>query len=107
VKNLKSQVARLHRPDSAREAELTEQIAAGESRAAELKREVVVRERGRVNDDELRETVEPFEELWKAMNIQEQSLLLRQLVEKVGYEGRTGKITVSFKSASVKELCQK
>jgi hypothetical protein len=38
------------------------------------------------------------------MNLDEQRNLLRQLVEKVGYDGRTGKVTVSFKSAGVKEL---
>jgi site-specific DNA recombinase len=107
VKNLKSQVARIRKPDANREAELKEQIDTGEARTAELKREIVVRERARVDGDELRKTMEPFDALWKAMNIQEQSLLLRQLVEKVGYDGRTGKVTVSFKSASIKELCQK
>lgn len=49
---------------------------------------------------------EAFDVLWRALNIQEQGLLLRQLIEKVGYEGRTGKVTVSFKSASIKELCE-
>lgn len=107
VKNLKSQVARIRKPDANREAELKEQIDTGEARTAELKRDIVVRERARVDGDELRKTMEPFDALWKAMNIQEQSLLLRQLVEKVGYDGRTGKVTVSFKSAGVKELCQK
>ena len=43
----------------------------------------------------------------EAMNLEEQRALLRQLVEKVGYDGRTGKVTVSFKSAGVKELVQK
>jgi site-specific DNA recombinase len=107
VKNLKSQVARLRKPDASREAEFKEQIGAGEVRVAELKREILVRERGRVDGDELHKTMEPFEALWKTMNIQEQSLLLRQLVEKVGYDGRTGKVTVSFKSTSIKKLCQK
>jgi site-specific DNA recombinase len=51
--------------------------------------------------------MESFEEVWKAMNLDEQRNLLRQLVEKVGYDGRTGKVTVSFKSAGVKELVQK
>ena len=48
-----------------------------------------------------------FEDVWKAMNIEEQRTLVRQLVEKVGYDGRTGKVTVSFKSTGVKELVQK
>ena len=51
--------------------------------------------------------MESFEDVWKAMNLDEQRNLLRQLVEKVGYDGRTGKVTVSFKSAAVKELVQK
>ena len=41
------------------------------------------------------------------MSLEEQRNLLRQLVEKVGYDGRTGKVTVSFHSAGVKELVQK
>jgi len=28
------------------------------------------------------------------------------LVAKVGYDGRTGKVTVNFSSAGAKELCQ-
>jgi site-specific DNA recombinase len=107
VKNFKSQLARMRQSDPTREAELKEQIGTGEARAAVLKREVQIRERTRLDEKELRKTMESFEELWKTMNIQEQSLLLRQLVEKVGYDGRTGKVTVSFKSASIKELCQK
>jgi len=51
--------------------------------------------------------MESFDEVWKAMNLEEQRTLLRQLVEKVGYDGRTSKVTVSFKSAGVKELIQK
>jgi hypothetical protein len=89
VKNLKSQISSLRKPDANREAELKDQIGAGEARVAELKREILVRERGRIDGEELRKTMEPFEALWKTMNIQEQSLLLRQLVEKVGFDGRT------------------
>jgi hypothetical protein len=107
VKNLKSQPARMRQSDTPREADLKEQIGSGEARTAELKREIMIRERTRLDEKELRKTMESFEELWKTMNIQEQSLLLRQLIEKVGYDGRTGKVTVSFKSASIKELCQK
>jgi len=107
VKNLKSQIPRLRAPAAERLAELKEQIGAGETRAAELKREIGSRERTRLDEGELRKTMQSFEAIWKALNLQEQSLLLRQLVEKVGYDGHTGKVTVSFKSASLKGLCQK
>jgi site-specific DNA recombinase len=106
VKNFKSQVARLPKSDPNRRGELAEQISTGEARTVALKRELMVRERDYINGGEIHKTMESFEVLWKAMNIQEQGLLLRQLIEKVGYEGRTGKVTVSFKSAGLKELCQ-
>jgi site-specific DNA recombinase len=88
-------------------AEIREQLAAGETRAEELRKEILRREKQRIDEKELRRTMESFEDVWKAMNLDEQRNLLRQLVEKVGYDGRTGKITVSFKSAGVKELVQK
>ena len=66
-----------------------------------------LREKQRIDEKELRRTMESFEDVWKAMNLEEQRGLLRQLVEKVGYDGRTGKVTVSFKSAGVKELVKK
>ena len=45
--------------------------------------------------------------MWKALNLEEQRNFLRLLVERVGYDGRTGKVTVSFRSAGVKELYKK
>jgi site-specific DNA recombinase len=107
VKNLKSQVARMRDPETPRLAEIRERLAAGEAHAEELRKEVLRRERQRIDEKELRRAMESFEEVWKTMNLEEQRNLLHQLVEKVGYDGRTGKVTVSFKSAAVKELVQK
>jgi site-specific DNA recombinase len=107
VKNLKSQIARVRNPEEARLAEIRQQLSAGESRAEALRKEILRREKQRIDEKELRRTMDSFGEVWKAMNLDEQRNLLRQLVEKVGYDGRTGKVTVSFKSAEVKELLQK
>ncbi|MBM3740765.1 MAG: recombinase family protein [Acidobacteria bacterium] len=107
VKNLKSQIARIRNPEAARLAEIREQLDAGETRAEDLRKEILRREKQRIDEKELRRTMESFEDVWKAMNLEEQRTLLRQLVEKVGYDGRTGTVTVSFKSAGVKELVQK
>ena len=43
----------------------------------------------------------------QACIVEEQAALLRQLIERVGFDGRTGKVTVSFKSVGIKQLCQK
>ena len=77
-------------------AEINEQLTTGETRAEELRKEILRREKQRIDEKELRRTMESFEDVWKAMNLEEQRGLLRQLVEKVGYDGRTGKVTVSF-----------
>lgn len=106
LKNLKSQRVRLREPDSEREDDLTSQISADEARVVELKREMQARESKRLDEKHLRATMESFNELWKAMNLDEQRRLLRELIERVGYESRTGKVTVSFKSASIRDLCQ-
>ena len=107
TKNLKSQIARIRNPEAARLSEIRDQLAVGEARAEELRKEILRREKQRIDEKELRRTMESFEDVWKAMNLDEQRNLLRQLVEKVGYDGRTGKVTVSFKSAGVKELVQR
>ena len=107
VKNLKSQIARIRNSEAARLTEIREQLGTGEARAEELRKEILRREKQRIDERELRRTMQSFEDVWKALNIDEQRNLLRQLVEKIGYDGRVGKVTVSFKSAAVKELVQK
>jgi site-specific DNA recombinase len=107
VKNLKSQIARFRNPEAVRLAEIRDRLTAGEARAEELRKDILRREKERIDEKELRRTMGSFEEIWKAMSIEEQRTLLGQLVEKVGYDGRTGKVTVSFKSVGVKELVQK
>jgi site-specific DNA recombinase len=107
VKNLRSQLARARNPEPTRTAELREQVGAGEARAAELRHEISRREKQRLDEKDLLQTMGPFEEVWGAMNLEEQRILVRHLIEKVGYDGRTGKVTVSFKSAGAKELCGK
>jgi site-specific DNA recombinase len=107
AKNLKSQLARARNAESARTAEIQVQIATAEAQAAGLRSEVRGLERRRIDEKELRSAMESFEEVWKIMNLDEQRALLGQLVEKVGYDSRSGKVTVSFKSASIKALCRK
>jgi site-specific DNA recombinase len=107
IKNLKSQLARVRNPEPTRVAELHEQVATGEARAGELRKEILRLDKHRVDEKELRKTMGSFQEVWKAMNLEEQRALIGQLVEKVGYDGRTGKVMLSFKSPGVKELVQK
>jgi site-specific DNA recombinase len=95
VKNLKSQIARVRNPDAARLAEIREQLVTGEMHAEDLRKEILRREKRRIDEKEFRRLMECFDEVWKAMNVDEQRNLLRQLVEKVGYDSRTDLLSIN------------
>jgi site-specific DNA recombinase len=107
AKNLKSQLARARNADASRMAEINGQIVAAESRALELRMEIQRHEKQRIDEKDLRHAMASFDEVWKKMTLDEQRAFLGQLAEKVGYDSRSGKVTVSFKSASIKALCKK
>jgi hypothetical protein len=106
LKNLKSQLARLRSSDGEKLTAVQKEITSCEHRGDELRREVQQRERQQVDDKDLRRSLASFDELCRAMNLDEQRSLVRKLIEKVGYD-RTGRITVSFRSAEAKELVVK
>ena len=59
-----------------------------------------------VDPAHLRKTIREFEEVWATLTTREQEEVVKLLVSKVVYDGVTGKVTVSFRSAGAKELCQ-
>ena len=59
-----------------------------------------------ISGDELLKTMADFDAIWSSMTTREQEKMIRLLVAKVGYDGRTGKVTVNFSSTGAKELCQ-
>lgn len=63
-------------------------------------------EEDRINANDLRGTLAEFDSIWSSLIAREQEQLIQLLVAKVGYDGRTGKVTVNFRSAGAKELCQ-
>jgi site-specific DNA recombinase len=83
-----------------REIETTEQRLA--ERAAERKD----LDSERINAEDLRRTLAEFDAIWSSLTTKEQEQMIHLLVAKVGYDGRTGKVTVNFRSAGAKELCQ-
>ena len=46
-----------------------------------------------------------FEPVWASLTTREQVQLINLVIEKVGYDGRTGKVSVSFRSAGLRQLC--
>lgn len=86
-------------------ADLQDRIQTTERRVAEVLGELEVMDAEVVPQSELKRALEDFDPVWKALNTAEQTRIVRALVERVGYDGRTGKVAVTFRSAGFKELC--
>jgi site-specific DNA recombinase len=106
VRNAKSQVARATAMDATREAELRELIDVGEAKAEELRKAVARGERLRFDGSTVRQHLGNFDEIWKTMTIEQQCRLLRQLVERVGYDARGDKVKVTYNSNGIGEYCK-
>jgi site-specific DNA recombinase len=85
---------------------LQREIEAPEHRLTELTAEQKSCDRNRINADDLRSTLAEFDAVWSFLTTKEQGQLIHLLVAKVGYDGRSGNVTVNFRSAGAKELCQ-
>lgn len=56
----------------------------------------------RINANDLRTVLAEFGSIWASLIAREQEQLIQLLVAKVGYDGRTGKVTVNFRSTGAK-----
>ncbi len=106
VRNAKSQLARATAMDAEREAALRELIAAGDGKAEELRKAVARGERLRFDNSTVRQHLGNFDEVWKTMTIGQQCRLLRQLVERVGYDARGDKVKLTYSSNGISEYCK-
>lgn len=85
---------------------LQREIEATEQRLKELAVDRKSCDEDRINADDLHKTLSEFDSIWSSLVAREQEQLIQMLVAKVGYDGRTGKVTVNFRTAGAKELCQ-
>lgn len=85
---------------------LEEAIRATERRLDEIARELARLEHEPLDVDHLRRTIREFDDVWATLTVREQEQMVKLLVSKVVYDGVTGKVTISFRSAGAKELCQ-
>ena len=87
-------------------ADLQERIGSVERRMSEISVELVAMEAEAVSEEEVAEALATFDPLWKSLNTNEQTRIVRTLIERVGYDGRTGKVAVTFRTAGFRTLCE-
>lgn len=89
-----------------RMATLQREIEIAERRLVELTVERSDLDHDHINGEDLRRTLAEFDAIWSSLTTKEQEQMVHLLVGKVGYDGRTGKVTVNFSNTGAKELCQ-
>jgi site-specific DNA recombinase len=87
-------------------AELHESAERQERRLAELRREIAEAGGNGVDANDLDQALRDFDPLWEQMSTWEREKFIRALVEQVSYDGTTGTVTVGFRSAGVRSLCE-
>jgi site-specific DNA recombinase len=86
--------------------ELQRQIQQAEHRLSQLAAESRELEADQIDEAEALRTLAEFHPVWDELTTHEQVRLIQMLVAKVGYDGQTGKLTVDFRSAGIRELCE-
>lgn len=88
-----------------RMAELQEQIRPAEHHLRELTQELAAVEREAVEERDVLDALAAFDPIWRSLKSQEQIRIIRVLIDRIGYDGITGRVSVSFRSAGFKALC--
>ncbi len=89
-----------------RAADLQERIDQVERRLTEILQELASLEIQIVGEGDVRTALEQFEPVWDSLNSCEQARVIRALIECVIYKGTVGKVTVTFRSAAIREMCR-
>jgi site-specific DNA recombinase len=87
-------------------ADLQERIGQTERRLTEIVLELGYLESQAVDEDDLRTALAQFEPVWEALNSWERVRIICTLIERVAYNGKTNKVSVSFCSAGIREMCR-
>jgi site-specific DNA recombinase len=58
-----------------------------------------------VDEEDLRTALQSFDPVWQSLNTAEQTRLIRAVIDRIGYDGRTGRIAVTFRAAGFKAIC--
>ncbi len=87
-------------------ADLQERIRVIEQRMTTIGEEIVSLNRKMVTEKDLARVLAQFDPVWDRLTPREQARIIRLLVQRVGYDGRTRSVTVTFRNKGIKELCQ-
>lgn len=87
-------------------ADLQERIGQTERRLSEISLELGSLESRAVDEGDLRATLAQFGPVWKSLDSREQARIIRTLIERIAYNGKTNKLKVRFHSEAIRRMCR-
>jgi site-specific DNA recombinase len=85
--------------------ELQDRMKHLSGRLVDIQQQMLGLEAERANPKDVDTALQDFEPLWEQLSTWEQERFIRTLVEEVRYDGRTGTVTVGFRSSGIRDLC--
>jgi site-specific DNA recombinase len=88
-------------------ADLQDQIRSGEQQMTAIREAAIALQREVIDERDMANALSVFDPVWDSLAPREQSRIIQKLIARVGYDGRDGKVTVTFHSSGIKALCLK
>jgi site-specific DNA recombinase len=88
--------------DPARLAEVTEALRKAERRAVAVADNIAVLEREHIDQAEIAGALAAFDPVWGQLSPKEQARVLQLLVERIGYDGKDGTVSITFYPNGIK-----
>jgi site-specific DNA recombinase len=85
--------------------ELEQRASHLNSRLADIQQQLAAIDAEYVDARDVQSALHEFDSLWHQLSSWEQERFIRTLVEHVRYDGKTGTVTLGFRSRGIKELC--
>jgi site-specific DNA recombinase len=86
-------------------AELQDRVSHLTGRLAEIRQQLTAMEAEGVDFQDVEAALRDFGPLWEQLSTWEKERFIRALVEQVRYDGKTGTVTLGFRSRGIKDLC--
>ena len=86
-------------------ADLQDRVTHLDDRLMELRRQLAAIDAEHTDPRDVATALHEFDPLWGQLSTWEQERFIRTLVEQVRYDGKTGTVTLGFRSHGIKDLC--
>jgi site-specific DNA recombinase len=90
---------------TARLADLQDQMSQQNNRFADLSRQLAAIDAEDVDAQDVEKALHAFDPLWEQLSTWEQERFIRALVERIDYNGKTGTVTLGFRSRGIRDIC--